>query len=713
MPLRFRDLFSPKSAASPESRDDWDSLNAVARAALQAGDFEGAVRAYSDVIARNSAHAEAYYKRANALAALGRLEAALGDYDRAIALDAGYAHAYCNRGAVLERLERREEALASHDRAIALNSSDFLAHYNRASVLKSLRRFDEALVDYERAIELNAEYFEAYVNRGCVLQELQRHEAAVASLDRAIELNPRYARAFEARGDSLLLLGRFDAAIASFDRAIALAPEDADAHHGRGFAQFCLKRLEAAIESYDQVIALQPEYRYVAGTRIYCKAQICDWAGEAADTAHIADSLQRRRAVCWPFSALALFDSPQLQRLAAEIWVQDTCPASAALGAIAPRQHGAKIRVGYFSADFRTHPVAALIAELFELHDRSRFEITAFAFGPESNDEMRLRLQRAFDRFIDVRTRTDAEVALLARELGIDIAVDLTGFTEHSRPKIFALRAAPIQVSFLGYPGTSGAPYMDYIVADRVLIPSAQREHYSEKILYMPNSYQANDSQRRIADEGHARSDWQLPGVGFVFCCFNNNFKIRPATFAIWLRILARVENSVLWLFEENPLAAQNLRKEAANCGVDPARLVFARRTSPAQHLSRQRAADLFLDTLPYNAHTTASDALWAGLPVLTLAGQSFAARVASSLLHAVGLPELVTSTPGEYEALAVRLAGDPELLGNIREKLVRNRADLPLFDTARFAKHVEAGFAQIHERHLAGLPPADILVAE
>ncbi len=669
------------------------------------------MRAYGDVIARNSAHAEAYYKRANALSALGRLEAALEDYDRAIALDAGYAHAYCNRGTVLERLERRDEALASHDRAIALNSGDFLARYNRASVLKSLKRFDEALVDYERAIELNAEYFEAYVNRGCVLQELQRHEAAVASLDRAIELNPRYARAFEARGDSLLFLGRFDAAIASFDRAIALAPEDADAHHGRGFAQFCLKRLEAAIESYDRVIALEPEYRYVAGTRAFSKAQICDWAGDAAEIARIAVALERRRAVCWPFPALALFDSPQLQRLAAEIWVRDTCPPNAALGAIAPRQHGDKIRVGYFSADFRTHPVAALIAELFELHDRSRFEIIAFAFGPESNDEMRLRLQRAFDRFIDVRTRTDAEVAVLARELEIDIAVDLTGFTEHSRPKIFAFRVASIQVSFLGYPGTSGAPYMDYIVADRVLIPAAQREHYSENVVYMPNSYQANDSRRQIAKEGHTRSDWQLPGEGFVFCCFNNNFKIRPATFAIWLRILARVENSVLWLLEDNPLAAQNLRQEAANGGVDPGRLVFARRTSPAQHLARQRAADLFLDTLPYNAHTTASDALWAGLPVLTLAGQSFAARVASSLLHAVGLPELVTSTPAEYEALAVRLAGDPELLRQMREKLARNHEAPPLFDTARFAKHLEAGFAEMHERHLAGLPAADILI--
>ncbi len=352
-----------------------------------------------------------------------------------------------------------------------------------------------------------------------------------------------------------------------------------------------------------------------------------------------------------------------------------------------------------------------LIAELFEMHDRSRFEITAFAFGPEANDAMRTRLEKAFDSFIDVRAQSDAEVALLARKLGIDIAVDLGGFTEHSRPKIFARRAAPIQINFLGYPGTTGAAYMDYIVGDRIVIPAGSRDHYSEKVVYLPNSYQVNDSTRQIADQIFTRTELQLPESGFVFCCFNNNFKIRADTFDSWMRILGQVEKCVLWLLEDNPVSPANLRKEAATRGIDPNRLVFAKRVPPPQHLARQRAADLFLDTTPYNAHTTASDALWAGLPVVTLIGESFAGRVASSLLSALNLSELITSTREEYEALAVRLATNPGMLRKIRKKLEGNRLSAPLFDTPLFAKHLEKAYMNIFKRYQSNLPPDHIFV--
>ncbi len=690
-----------------------ETLQERARFELQAGHFAAAVHAYTDLIACDPTRAEPYYKRGNAFNALEDWHAALADYDRAIALDAGYANAYCNRGTVLERLKRWEEALLSYGRAIELNPGDFLAHYNRASVHRQLGRYEDALVDYGHAIELNGDYFAAYVNRGYVLQDLRRYEPAVASFDRAIELNSEYAAAHRARGNSLGLLGQFAAAIASFERAIELEPRDAESHHDRGFAQLCLRQLKAAIASFDRVLAIDPDYRFVASWRLHAKALICDWTDAAPELERMSVALRSRRPVCHPFFALSLLDSPELQRLAAEVWVREICPPNAALGAIAPRRRAAKIRVGYFSPDFRTHAVAQLIAELFEIHDRSRFEITGFAFGPEAgNDDLRRRLQRSFDRFIDVRSRSDLEVAALARELEIDIAVDLAVFTEHSRPNIFALRAAPIQVNFLGYPGTSGAPYMDYLVADRVLIPDAHRSHYSEKILFMPHSYQINDSQRKIAPDSHSRAALGLPEDGFVFCCFNNNFKIRPDTFASWMRIIGQVPTSVLWLLEDNPLAARNLREAAARLGVDPERLVFAPRTAPSQHLSRQRCADLFLDCLPYNAHTTASDALWAGLPVLTLAGDSFAARVAASLLRALDLPELVTSTREEYEASAVRLSTHPEILRGLRDKLARNRASAPLFDPARYVKHLEALFTEIHERYLAGLPPADLFAA-
>jgi predicted O-linked N-acetylglucosamine transferase (SPINDLY family) len=689
-------------------------LQEAARAALQAGNFAAAVRAYSDLIAFDPTHAEPYYKRGNAHNALAESHAALADYDRAIALDAGYANAHCNRGTVLERLERWEEALASYDRAIALNPTDFLAHYNRAWVFKQLGRLDQALDDYARAIELNPGYFAAHVNRGYVLQDLQRHEPAVQSFDRAIELNAAYADAHRARGSSLVALGRFADALASFDRAIALEPRDAAAHHGRAFVLFCLKDREGAIAGYDQVVALDPDYRFVAGSRLHARALICDWTDAERDTERLSAALRTRRPVCQPFVAMTLIDSPELQRIAAEVWVREMYPPNPALGPLAPRQRAAKIRLGYFSPDFRTHAVAQLIAELFELHDRSRFEVTGFAFGPDAgNDELRRRLQRGFDRFIDVRSRTDLEVAALARELEIDIAVDLAAFTEESRTNIFAMRAAPIQVNFLGYPGTSGAGYMDYLIADRTLIPEAQRTHYSEKILFMPHSYQINDSQRKIAAESISRAALKLPQVGFVFCCFNNNFKIRAETFASWMRILERVPRSVLWLLEDNALAARNLRAAAQRLQVDPERLVFAPRTSPAQHLARQRCADLFLDCLPYNAHTTASEALWAGLPILTLAGESFAARVAASLLRALEMPELVTATRDEYEALAVRLANQPEELRRLRDQLANKRATAPLFDPVRYARSLEAGFVQMVERHDAGLPPADLVAAD
>ena len=326
---------------------------------------------------------------------------------------------------------------------------------------------------------------------------------------------------------------------------------------------------------------------------------------------------------------------------------------------------------------------------------------------------MRQRLKVAFDKFIDVRNMSDRDVALLARSLEIDIGIDLNGFTEGERTDIFAMRAAPIQVSYLGYPGTMGADYIDYLIADPTLISASHQPHYTEKIVYLPNSYQPNDRKRRISDKVFTRAEAGLPQEGFVFCCFNNNYKITPDIFESWMRILGRVGGSVLWLFEDNEIAARNLKKEASVRDIDPERLVFARHMALPEHLARHRLADLFLDTLPYNAHTTASDALWAGLPVLTQIGETFAGRVAASLLNAVRLPELITTTRDAYEELAVELATDPAKLAGIKQKLSDNRLTTPLFDTELFAKHIEAAYMQMYERYQAGLPPDHIHVPQ
>jgi predicted O-linked N-acetylglucosamine transferase (SPINDLY family) len=748
MALKFSEMFRRKvpQAAEPTPSAELESLRAMAAGALQGGELERAVELYEGLIGRKPDDAEAHYKRANALNMLGRFEAAVAGYDRAVALKPDYANAYCNRGTVLERLGRWEEALASYERTLELNPADALTYYNRGSVLKELKRLEEALASYDRAIGLRSDYVEAHFNRGNVLQALRQYQAAVGSYERVLELKPAFAEAFHARGLSLTNLRRLPEALASYDRAIALDVNFTEAYVNRGHllhdlqrydaavrdysraieldanrseiwlglgsSLSRLKRHEEAIRSFDRALAVKPDQKYLIGLRQYAKMQICDWSELAPELQRLKIGLESSQAVSVPLTVLALFDSPPLHECVSRVWVREECPPDDSLGVIANRPRSDRIRVGYFSADFRTHPVSLLTAGLFEQHDRSKFEITAFAFGSDADDPVRARLRRAFDHFIDINARSDSEVALLARELGIDIAVDLGGFTEHARTKIFAQRAAPLQVSYLGYAGTSGAPYIDYLIADRTLIPEGAERHYSEQIIRLPDSFMATDSTRSVADRIFTREELGLPNERFVFCCFNRGFKLMPDTFDDWMTILKAVEGSVLWLSEGDKSAVANLRQEAARRHVSPERLIFATpMPSMAEHLARQRAADLFLDTLPFNAHTTANDALWAGLPVLTCAGHALPGRVAASLLNALDLPELITTARQHYRELAVRLALNPAELRQIREKLARNRLTAPLFDTVRFTRNLESAFTSIYERQQSGLPPAHILV--
>jgi protein O-GlcNAc transferase len=402
--------------------------------------------------------------------------------------------------------------------------------------------------------------------------------------------------------------------------------------------------------------------------------------------------------------------SPEAQHQCAATYAADKVTASRALWRGERYAHD-KIRVAYLSGDFREHPVAQVMAGMFEGHDRARFETTALSFGPNTGDHLRLRLVKAFDRFIDVEQMADHDVAVLVRELEVDIAVDLQGFTYGSRPGIFAARPAPAQVSHFGYAGTMSTPIIDYLIADHTVVPDEQRPFYTEKICRLPDCYWPNDATRRIADETPIRTAAGLPEAGFVFCSFNNNHKIAPDIFDIWMRLLREVVGSVLWLLAGNPAAVTNLRREAASRGVEPERLIFAARADPADHLGRHRLADLMLDNLPFNAHTTTVDALWAGLPVVTCLGDAFAARVAGSMLRAVGLPELVTDNLADYEALALGLARDPGRLAAVKAKLATNRLSYPLFDTARFTRHIERAYETMRERTLRGEPPADFAV--
>jgi predicted O-linked N-acetylglucosamine transferase (SPINDLY family) len=703
------------------ARDSYDRAVAIdanfaeaysnrALALKELGQLQAAVDSCKQAIGIKANFAQAHFNCGVVLHELNEREAALASYEQAIAIRPAYAEALFNRGNVQRELERWEAALASFDAAIALKAGYAAAYANRGNVRRELKRWDGALADYDRAIALKPDDALNYSNRGNVHRELKRWDAALADYDRALAIDANFAQAHCNRGVVLKELNQWDAALASYDRAIAIDANFAEAHANKGDALRELRQCEAAIASFDRALELKANLKNVFSLRLFARMQICDWRGFDAELARLAGRIERNEAVESPFCLLALSANPSLQKTAAQNWAHSECPANLSLPAISGRIRQDRIRLGYFSADFRVHPVSLLTAELFETHDRSHFEVTAFSLGPNTQDEVRNRLEGAFDRFIDVRNRSDRDIALLARELGIDIAIDLGGFTEGCRPAIFAMRAAPLQINYLGYPGTVGAGYMDYLIADRTVIPENHRQHYVEKIIYLPNCCLPHDSKRRIADTVPGREEFGLPPDAFVFCCFNNHFKITPGSFDCWMRILRRVDGSVLWLSEGDPTVSRHLRLAAHERGVDGDRLVFAKRLpSLPEHLARHRLADLFLDTLPYNAHATALDALWAGLPVLTQEGETLAGRVAASLLRAVGLPELICATREQYEDLAVALAEGPRRLASIRQSLADHRATMPLFDLPRYVKDLEAAYAMIQRRYQANLSAEDI----
>ena len=679
-------------------------------ALMAVANFREARSSYEAAVALKPDDAEAHYRLGNALRSLNLLEDATICYGRAVAKHPGHVDAHNNLGNTLTDLHRPDQAVASYDRALSLRPEFVEALNNRGNALKQLGRLDEALASYDKALALRPDYVEAHSNRGSVFSMLQRFDEALANYDKALSLRPDYPAAHFNRANALKELYRAEEAVAAYDAVAAHFQGFAGFHVNRGNALRDLKRLDEALASYEKALQLNPNYDLLRGTYLNIKMMLCDWRSFERDLDGYAAAVLAGKRVTNPFVALSLVDSPELHRIAAQTYSDSVYPA-ARTPAPKERREGGKIRVGYYSGDLHNHATGYLTAELFEKHDREKFEIYAFSFGPNVDDTMRRRLRPAFHKFVDIANTGDAAVAQLSRQAGIDIAVDLKGHTNGSRPGLFAQRCAPIQVSFLGYPGTMGASYVDYVIADRVVIPEASQGDFTEKVVYLPHSYQVNDSTRAIADEAPARKTLGLPKSGFVFCCFNNAYKILPATFDSWMRILRAVEGSVLWLLQSHATATANLRREAEARGVDGARLVLAGMVELREHLARCQQADLFLDTVPYNAHTTASDALWAGVPVLTLAGKSFASRVAASLLEAIQLPELIVRTGEDYETTAIELATNPARLGALRSKLGRNRATSPLFDGGLFARHLEAAFEAMQARARAGLPPAVIEV--
>lgn len=675
------------------------------------GRLAEALAVFERVLSMEPNLAAAYFDRGNVLNDLMRPEEALSSYDRAIALKPDYIQAYFNRGNTLKALGRLEEALTSYDRAIALQPNYAEAYYNRGYVLNDLRRFDEALANCDRVVALMPNFADAHYNRGNALQELGRYAEAVDSYDRALSLNPNASAAFNNRGNALRQLKRFEEALVCYEKAIAFSPDFAGAYNNLGGALLVLGRYEEAQVSFARSMALEPDLPHVAGAWLHCKMQCCDWAGLEVAIDRVTSAVARSEKSSHPFFLLATPSDPNLQRRCAEIYIRDKYPMASSqlwLGEVYTHD---RIRIGYISADFHNHATAHLVAELIERHDRSKFEIIGISFGPVTDDAWQQRVRASFDRYFEVSERSDHEIAALIRGLEIDIAVDLKGHTQEARTGVFALRPAPVQVNYLGYPGTMGAEYYDYVIADPVVIAQDHQQYYSEKIVYLPDTYQVNDSKKRISERQFTRAELGLADSVFVFCCFNNNYKLTPDLFDVWMLLLGSVDDSVLWLLGGSEAAINNLRSEAMRRGVSSDRLVFAPRMGLDEHLARHRQADLFLDTFYYNAHTTASDALWSGLPVLTCLGGTFAGRVAASLLNAIGLPELITGSREEYTSRAIELATRPELLSAIRRKLAAHRETRPLFDTARFTRHLEAAYTEMYRRCRSGLMPESIQV--
>lgn len=696
-------------------REETDSVrDFVARGLelMRRGNCAGAEDMLEKALAIEPADFDALRLRGIAAHLQGNNKDALGYLERAIAMDPRSAQTHYNLGVVLHQLGRPGDAIASFEQAIRFDPEDADAHDALGSALAVLKRYDEAVGHYRRAVELRPGFAAAHNNLAVTLTAAMKFTEAAKVLSRTIQLDPRSADARVNLGAVLNHLREYEKAKVVLQEAISLNDQMAEAHNNLGLSLSNLKDYEGALAAFNRAVALNPDHDAAFGYSALMTRRICDWSHFAEIRSELERRIRDRHSAISPFTILAFCNDPELQLQAALNYsrhkeYEDVTPVT--LSAIG---NDKRIRIAYVSADFREHPVAHQIAELIEMHDRSRFECTGISIGRGDQSEIGERLRGSFDRYVDVRTKSNSDAARLIAEEGIHIAVDLNGYTGDARAELFAHRPAPVQVNYLGYPCTMGAAYMDYIIVDKTIVPPEQQVNFSEKLVHLPDTYMVTDGKRVTAEHNLSRAQAGLPEDGIVFCCFHNAYKITPEIFDIWMRLLNAVPGSVIWLRVDDDTAVRNLRREAGARGIDPDRLVNTERVDMPDHMARHSLADLYLDTLPYNAHSSASDALMAGLPVVTCTGKTFASRVAASLLMALDMPELITETLQHYEALVLKLACDRDYLCAVHEKLARNRESQPLFDCARFCLRLEAAYEAMFAQWRAGKPPAPIMIS-
>ena len=635
------------------------------------------------------------------------LSKAIGLISKSLVVKPNMPNAFNNLGSAYKEQQEIDKALKCFECALKIDPLFEDAISNIGNIFYDKRNYGEAMNFYNRAISLNPRHADAHYNRGNIHLHFERYSAAIDDYSKALEVNPSIVDAYLNRGQAYKKMGNHEAALADFSLVIKMQPNYAEAYYHRAVTHFANNNHTlGALEDLKKAAELKPDLDYLRNAIFFDKKIFADWSDLESLGNKLLEILNSGNKSFTPFAFISHYDSLRQQLMVTQTWMNaQKKKEGSGLSLIQALPRMEKIHIGYFSSDFNEHPVTYASAGLFRHHDKNKFKITGFYFG-RHNDSVLQNVTKSFDEFYDIANLSDIEVTELARKLKIDIAVDMNGCTSGSRPAVFLNQVAPLQVNYLGYPGTMGTLLMDYIIADEIVIPAESQKYYTEKIAYM-DCFMPHDDQLKIADKKFTKQELGLPDDGFVFCGFNNSYKITPKVWAAWMNILKSVPKSVLWLSYRNDVTSSNFLKEAVACGVDPKRIIFAPRLKDVgEHMARLQCADLLLDTYPYNAHTTASAALWAGLPVLTRMGESFASRVAASLLNTCQIPELVVRTADEYESLAIALANSPDKIADFKKRLHDYRDRNPLFNSVIYTRKLENLFCQMYERSQSGLTP-------
>jgi len=701
-----KDLINKILEFKPE---DFDSLNLLGIIFFKKHNYTKSIEIIKKLIKIYPNNEIAYFNLGNVFVATDNNKNAISNFKKAVEINPNFVEALTNLGKIFLKDNSLDNAEKYFLRVLKLNPKNAYIYFEIGNILMNKNFYEEAIKNFNIAIGLKKDFLEAFNNLGLAQCNIGMYSEAINSIKSAISLRSSYAEAYNNLGTIYLKLKDFEKALINFTLAKNLKVDYFDAVYNLASTFLELKKYNESIENFNLAKEINSDADFLISNLIHAKLSICDWENlkDLKNELENKNSLNKKSST--PFNLLGIFDNPKMHLECSNAFINSNFKVNNFY--IFEKKIKNKIKVGYFSSDYYNHATMYLIAELFEQHDKKTFETYGFSFGPKKKDFMKGRAINALDKFFNVEEQSDFEIVKLARKQNLDIAIDLKGHTQNSKMGIFFSKVAPIQCSYLGYPGTAGGSFIDYLIADKVVIPDDQRKFYSEKIIYMPDSYQVNDGKRLISKKPMFRKDFNLPENSFVFCNFNSNWKILPEIFETWINILDKVKNSVLWLLEDNKDASENLLKFSKSKNFDIKRIIFAKKLPNDQHLARLQLANLSLDTFPYGAHTTASDALYVKLPLITLIGKSFQTRVGSSLLKCLKLEELITKSLIEYTDKAVEIALNKKKYFEIKDKLINNHKITKLFDSISFAKNIEKAYKIIFKRYVDNLSPDHIII--